>query len=81
MKPPDIQSITDTAQNKIKGILKHTKTTIKDISNQTNTPYTTVYETLNKPGRLNIHWLAWYASFFGVTTDYLLSRDKPDKEI
>jgi transcriptional regulator with XRE-family HTH domain len=25
--------------------------------------------------------LDWYASFFGVTTDYLLSWDKPDAEV
>ncbi len=73
--------IVDEAQNRIKMILDHGGINIKDIANETQIPYSTVREMLSRPGRLNIPWLIWYASFFGTTTDYLLSRDKPNKEI
>jgi predicted transcriptional regulator len=69
-----IPSVVSDAQNKIKRILKHIGIKIKDVANETNTPYSTANEILNAPGRLNIPWLVWYADRFGTTTDYLLSR-------
>ena len=74
-------SIVDGAQKRIIGILKNAGISIKDVANETQTPYSTVLEMLTKPGRLSVSWLAWYADFFGITTDYILSRDNPNKEI
>lgn len=76
-----MSEIVNEAQNKIKKILEYGGINVKDIAQETQMPYSTVREMLSKPGRLNIPWLTWYASFFGTTTDYLLSRDRPDQEI
>ncbi len=68
-------------QNKIKKMLTQSGTNVKDIANITQIPYSTVRDSLNINGRLNIPWLNWYANHFGATTDYLLMRDNPDKKI
>jgi transcriptional regulator with XRE-family HTH domain len=74
-------SIVDRAQKRIIGLLKHAGISIKDVADEARTPYSTAREMLTKPGRLSIPWLNWYAGFFGITTDYILSRDNPNKEI
>ena len=68
-------------QNKIKMMLTQSSINVKDIANITQIPYSTVRDTLNITGRLNIPWLKWYADHFGTTADYLLMRDNPDKKI
>lgn len=72
--------VTDT-QNKIKNIISQSGLSVKDIAAETQIPYSTVRDSLNITGRLNIPWLNWYAEHFGITTDFLLSRDKPCKNI
>jgi transcriptional regulator with XRE-family HTH domain len=72
--------LVDKAQAKIKEILEREDLSVKKISSEKQLPYTTVRDVLHTPGRLNVPWLDWYAGFFGTTTDYLLSRDNPNKE-
>jgi transcriptional regulator with XRE-family HTH domain len=74
------QLVTD-AQNKIKRMLIQSGINVKDIATDTDIPYSTVRDSLNITGRLNLPWLHWYADHFGVTADYLLSRDHPDQNI
>jgi transcriptional regulator with XRE-family HTH domain len=69
------------AQNRIKRMLAQSGLSVKDIANQTHIPYSTVRDSLNITGRLNIPWLNWFADRFGITTDHLLSRDHPDQKI
>lgn len=78
--PMPIKLVTDV-QNKIKKMLARNGINVKVIAEMTHLPYSTVRDSLNIAGRLNISWLNWYADYFGTTTDYLLARDKPDKII
>jgi transcriptional regulator with XRE-family HTH domain len=72
--------VSDT-QNRIKKMLAQSGLNVKDIANETHIPYSTVRDTLNVTGRLNIPWLNWFADHFGATADHILSRDRPDQKI
>ena len=76
-----MSELVNDIQAKIREMLDSEGISVKSISAERQVPYTTVRDNLHMPGRLNVLWLDWYASLFGTTTDYLLSRDQPNKEV